>query len=170
MKFNILQILSLGFAIEATVYLLIFIGQLKDMRELLLAGGNASGVLAEDDIGQLFGQFNGFFLDDLTVFDDVDGDARINVTQHINVNFIIKVDLDDILLAHTAALNVFDDGNRAIELVKSQESIYLHGLACGDMVDNDTVFDRVNIHHTVTSRSFIISAILIYFPFNTCLK
>ena len=67
------------------------------MGQSLLDGSDASGVAAFDDIFDLFGKYQFFFLYNLTVFDDVDGDVVVDECQHIQaqsaayVNFNIRI-------------------------------------------------------------------------------
>ena len=56
------------------------------MGQSLLDGSDASGVAAFDDVFDLFGKYQFFFLYNLTVFDDVDGDVVVNIAEDIDVD------------------------------------------------------------------------------------
>jgi len=55
------------------------------VREPLLNRGDAAGILAVEDIGDLLGELEVFFCHDFTVFDDVDGDVVVDDCQHVHV-------------------------------------------------------------------------------------
>ena len=139
------------------------------MGKLLLNRGYATGIFAFNNIFELSGKLDFFLLDEDAVLDDVDCNAGINVAEDIEIDVKVGVNFDDILFAKLAAHNVFDDCNRAVQLVKLKEIIDLHTLAGLDMVDNDTVFYRIYVH-TSTSKSLRMRAIRIYFPLSACLK
>ena len=81
----------------------------------------------------------------------------------LTVALDVGVDLDDILAAVLGGNNVLQESHGAVQIAQTQNVVELHALAGGDVVDNNTVLYRIYVH-TVTSKSFKISAILIYFP------
>ena len=68
-------------AVHAAVSLGRLICQIEDVRQLLFNGGDAARILAADHVGDLFRQLQRFFLGDLVVTDDIDGDVVVNVAQ-----------------------------------------------------------------------------------------
>ena len=105
------------------------------MGQSLLDGSDAALVLAFDDVCDLFWKFQDPFLNDLLVFDDVDGDVVIDETEDVQVEVLDRAFyFDDVLDAHLVALCIFDDGNGAVKFIKLQIMIDSHGLACFDMV------------------------------------
>lgn len=85
------------------------------MGQSLLDGSDASGVAAFDDIFDLFGKYQFFFLYNLTVFDDVDGDVVVDECQYIQIQHIdVTFYFQNVLFAHFSAAGVFDDSNGAV--------------------------------------------------------
>ena len=75
-----------------------------------------------------FGSFRILFLNDLLVFDDVDGDVVIDETEDVQVKVFDRAFyFDDVLDAHLVALCIFDDGNGAVKFVEFQVMIDRHG-------------------------------------------
>ena len=144
--FRLLLVFGLGLAVQAAVGARALFGQCEDLRQLLLNGGDAAGILAADDVGDALGQLELALFDALAVLDDVDGDAGVDVTDHVPVEVQDAVDLDDILAAELAADDVFEQRHGAVELVKTEDVVELHRLAGGDVVDNDTVGNSVDDH------------------------
>ncbi len=73
------------FAVFAAIDLFFVIGQYKDVRQFLFDRCDTAGILALDDVRDLFGQFKRFLFDYLTVLDDVDGDAVVYESQYVKV-------------------------------------------------------------------------------------
>ena len=119
--FRLLLVFGLGLTVQAAVGARALFGQREDLRQLLLNGGDAAGILAADDVGDALGQLELALFDALAV-------------------------LDDVLAAELAAGNVLEQRDRAVELVKAEDVVELHRLAGGDMVDNDTVGNSVDDH------------------------
>ena len=90
------------------------------MGQLLLGGGDATGVLAEENVGQLLRKGCAALLDQLAVADDVDGDIGVDIAENVHVQLNVGIDLDDVLLAHAAAADVFDNSHGAVQLVQMQ--------------------------------------------------
>ena len=144
--FRLLLVFGLGLAVQAAVGARFLIGQREDLRQLLLNGGDAAGVLAADDVGDALGQLELALFGALAVLDDVDGDAGVDIADDIPVKVEHLVDLDDVLAAEFAARNVLEQRDGAVELVKAEDVVELHRLAGGDVVDNDTVGNSVDDH------------------------
>ena len=123
------------FTILAAVDFLFLIGQEEDLVEFLLDGSNAARIPAGDDILDLLWKMQLLFLIDLVVLDDVDCDIVIDEAEDVEIQrFDRAFHLQDILLTHLAALRVFDDGNRAVELVELQVVVDLQAHTGFDMV------------------------------------
>lgn len=133
-------------AVGAAVGVLLRVAQQEDGVQLGLRHGDAPGVLAVDDIYQLFGQLHMLFRHPHAVADDIDGDVGVNVAQHVQIDLHGGVDLDDVLLAHPPAADVLDDGHRAVQLVQMQVFVDVHALAGLDVVQDHAVLDAVDIH------------------------
>ena len=85
-------------------------------------------------------------LGDDAVVDDVDGDAGIQVAQHIQIDVHVGADLDNILLAHLGAVGIFDQGHGAVQLAQIQNIVDVHAVAGGDVVQDDAVFNVSDFH------------------------
>ena len=144
--FRLLLVFGLGLAVQAAVGARALFGQCEDLRQLLLNGGDAAGILAADDVGDALGQLELALFGALAVLDDVDGDAGVDKADDIPVKVEHLVDLDDVLAAEFAARNVLEQRDGAVELVKAEDVVELHRLAGGDVVDNDTVGNSVDDH------------------------
>ena len=144
--FRLLLVFGLGLTVQAAVGARALFGQREDLRQLLLNGGDAAGILAADDVGDALGQLELALFDALAVLDDVDGDAGVDIADDVPVKVERLIDLDDVLAAELAARNVLEQRDRAVELVKAEDVVELHRLAGGDMVDNDTVGNSVDDH------------------------
>lgn len=162
--------ICLSLAVDTAVNFIVSVCQLENMLKLLLAGGYTSRVFALDNIYKLFGHLDNVLINENAVFYDIDSYIGIDVADNIKAYGNIGVDFDNILFAHFAARDVFDYRNRAVELVKTEKLIQAHTVACRDMVDDNTVIDRIYIHFAASSKSIRMSAILIYLPLSTCLK
>ena len=114
--------------------------------QALLDGSDAAWVLAFDDVCDLFWKFQDPFLNDLLVFDDVDGDVVIDETEDVQVEVLDRAFyFDDVLDAHLVALCIFDDGNGAVKFVEFQVVINGHGFAGLDMVKYETFVKCSNV-------------------------
>ena len=134
------------FAVYAAVLRLIFICQDEDMRKLLLGSGDATGIMATDNVNKLLGENRIFLLDQLAVADNIHCNTRGNVSEDVCIDIDRLCDLDYILLAHFSARGVLDDRNVAIKLIKTEKVIDLHTLTGGNVVDYYTVFNRIYLH------------------------
>lgn len=152
------------FTIDAAVDLLDGVRQLELVDDFTLHGGDAAGVLALDDINYLKRKLGVILAYVHAVLDDIDREVVVDIAKHREIRNDLGVYLDDILLAHSATLRVLDDSHGAVELVKSEELVYLHRLTCFDVVDNDSVLYLVYVHFAASSKSILISAIRMYLP------
>ena len=85
------------------------------MGQSLLDGSDASGVAAFDDVFDLFGKYQFFFLYNFAIFDDIDGDVVIDECQDIQIQHIdVTFYFQNVLFAHFSAASVFDDSNGAV--------------------------------------------------------
>ncbi len=140
-RFRILLI-----AVFAAIDLFFLIGQIEDLWKLLLDGGDASWVVAADNILDLSGKYKRALLDDLAGLDYIDGDVVIDKGKDVQVQGVdVTFYLEDIFLSHGFALCVFDDGNGGIKLIQTKVLIYLHALSGFYMIKNKTFFDFSNI-------------------------
>ena len=114
--------------------------------QALLDGSDAAWVLTFDDVCDLFWKFQDPFLNDLLVFDDVDGDVVIDETEDVQVEVLDRAFyLDDVLDTHFVALGILDDGNGAVKFVEFQVMINGHGFAGLDMVKYETFVKCSNV-------------------------
>lgn len=68
--------------VNTAVYLVLAVGQSELLLKLLLAGGDAAGIFALDYARNALGQRKMLALEQLSIADDVDGDAGIYITEH----------------------------------------------------------------------------------------
>ena len=121
-------------AVLAAVNFFFLIRQEEYLIQLLLNGGDTSGILAVDDIHQLLGESQVFLFHDLSVPDDIDCDIVIDKAQNIQIQLLYGAFyLDDVLSSHLIAAGVFDDGNAAVHLVQLQIFIDIHGFSGLDL-------------------------------------
>lgn len=156
-------------AINAAICLRFGVCQPKNMVEVALRRGYASRIFAKENIRQHFGSGNLLFLDDFAVFYDIDCHGRVNIADNIKVDFYIRIYFDYIFFSFFAARNISYHRNRTVKLVEMKKSVKLHAVAGANVVNDKACFHAVYIH-TLTPKSFIISAILIYLPLCACLK
>ena len=136
----------LFFAVFAPVHLIFLISQDEDMIQLLFDGGDASGVLAPDNVFDLFGELQFFFLHDLSVFDNIDSDIMVDKSEDIQIHKINGAfDFDNIFPSELGAFCVFYDRHAAVEFIQLQQIINTHTGARLNMVDYNTGFEAVNI-------------------------
>ena len=132
--------------ILTSVNFLLRVGKDEYVIQTLLDGSDAARVLAFDDVCDLFWKFQDPFLNDLLVFDDVDGDVVIDETENVQVKVFDRAFyLDDVLDTHFVALGILDDGNGAVKLIKLQIMIDGHSFAGLDVVEYETFVKCSNI-------------------------
>ena len=90
-------------AVQAAVHALFAVGQRKDLRKLLLHGGNAARVFAADDVCNALGKLQLPLFNLLAVFDEIHGDAGVDVADDVPVEIENPVDFDDVLAPELAA-------------------------------------------------------------------
>ena len=130
------------FAVFAAVYFLFLIRKHENVWKPLLDGSDAAGILAVDDVFDFLWKRHYLFGDDFAVFDDVHGDIVVDDCQNVKVKGIdVAFHLQDILLAHLVASGIFDDGDRAVQLVQLQMMVDGHAFSCLDMVENEALFN-----------------------------
>ena len=139
-------------AIDTAILRFIFIGEDENVGKLLLGGGDATRIVATYYVRKLLGKGHCLLFDKLTVTNYVDSDTGTKISEHVGIDIDVFGNLDDILFTHFSAWRVLDYCNMAIKLVKSEVSVDLHALSCGDVVDNYSVFDRIYIHNYLTVR------------------
>ena len=107
------------FAVLASVYFMLRIGQEKDLVEFLFDRGNAARVFALDYIFYLLRKHQFFLLDDFFILDHIDCDVVINESQDVEVEFFDSaLYFQDVLFPHFIADNIFEDRNRAVKLIE----------------------------------------------------
>lgn len=140
-RFRILLI-----AIFAAIDLFFLIGQIEDLWKLLLDGGDASWVVAADNILDLSGKYKRALFDDLAGLDYIDGDVVIDKGKDVQVQCVdVTFYLEDIFFAHGLTLGILDDGHCGVQLIKTKVSVYLHAFSCLDVVKNKAFFNFSNI-------------------------
>ena len=137
---------GLRFAVHAAVDAVFPVGQLEYVVQLLLGGGDAARIPAPDDVGQPFGQAQLPFGDDGVVFDDIDGDAGVDVAEDVKVEVDEAVDFHDVFSAHFRAFDVFEDGNAAFELFKVEVIVNAHAVSGLDMLGHVAILYAVDLH------------------------
>ena len=108
-------------AVFATVRFVFCIRQQEDMIQLLLNGGDTSGILTLDDIHHLLWQMKFLFLYDSVTLYDIYRDVVIDKSQNIQIQGINGAfHLDDVFFPHFIATGIFDNGYRAVQLIQLQ--------------------------------------------------
>ena len=115
----------------------------------LLDRGNAAGIGALDDVFDFFGQGDALLFDKFAALDDIDGDIGVNEGDDIQIDGVgIRLNLEDIFLAHGIAAGIFDDGDSSVESIEFQIMIDQHALSGLDVVEHDSVFNFSYIQHS----------------------
>lgn len=81
--------------------------------------------------------------------DPIDGDAGIHIAERVKIDTVqrdLRADLDDVLFFHLSGRYVFEDRHRAVEGIQSERFVYTHPPSGGDVVEDDAVFYRINVH------------------------
>ena len=142
-----IYLFRLAFAINASVRAGFRVSELENVGELLLRARDTTGVLALNDIDYLLGHLGMVFSYSLAVLDNIYSNVGINISENLKVGKIFRIYLDYILASHSFARRVFDNGDRAIKLVKSEKMVDLHTLTRFYVVDNDSVLYRIYMHN-----------------------
>ena len=127
-------------AVFAAVGAFFLVYEMEDVREVVLHGGDATRILATDDILHSVRYFQLHLLDGFPVFDDVHRRVRVNQSQEIVVDVNDIVDLDNVFLAHLLTVGVADEGDIIIGLVEVQIIEHLDAISGGNVVDDNTFF------------------------------
>ena len=138
------------FAVDAAVYAVFLVRQTEDVRQFLFDTGDAARVFTFDDVRYFVRKRNGSLLNDDIVLDDVNRYVRVPDRKGVDVDGQRTFDFDDVLASHFLAGRVLDDGNLAIQIAEIQILINLHGFACGDMVDYDSLVESSDIQHGIS--------------------
>ena len=162
-SFCVLMEFSLSLAVNAAVNAVFGVGELESLRQLLLYGSNAAGILAGNNTVELRRQFKLALFDYFAVLNQIYSDAGIKVTEDIKVEVDKGINLNNILLAGFAALCILYDCNSAVKIIEVKELIQLHTGAGLNMVNYIAVSDRIYIHYS-TSKSIMIRAMRMYLP------
>lgn len=136
----------LGLAVYTAVDAVLPVGEFEDMVDIPLLGSDASGVLAVDDVYDLLRKLHMLLLDDLIVLDVADRDVRVHIAQYIQIDIQGVGDLQDVFLTHLVAGYIFDDRHAAVQLVQPQVAVDVHASSGFDVIQNDSVFNAVNLH------------------------
>ena len=140
------------------------IGEIEDLRQLLLNGGDAARICTADDSLHLLRERKGFLFDDFPVFDHIDCDVRIHKGENVQIQRIdIAFHLQDIFFAHGVAPGILNDCDCAVQLIQSEVMIELQTFAGLDVIQNKAFFDFSDIQHNTgppytSSSSVAISA------------
>ena len=136
------------FTVFAAVHFSVDIGQIENMGEFLLDGGNASGVVAFDDIFNLLRQCQFFFLHDFSVFNYIDSDIVVNECKHIQVKHVdIAFYFQNVLFFHFIASGIFDDSHGAVQFIQLQMFINVQAAPCLNMIQHEAFFDFSHVQH-----------------------
>ena len=123
------------FTIFAAVNLFLFIGEDKNMGQLLLDGSDATRVLAFDNITDFLWEGKFLFVHDFPVFYDIDGDIVVDKCQNVQIKGInVAFHFQNVLFPLFVAPCIFNNGNRAIQFVRLQLMLEGKAFARFDMV------------------------------------
>ena len=129
-------------ALSAAVDLAPGVGQEEDVRQFLLNGGNAPGIMALKDAIDFLGHFHFFLLYNDSAFNDIDRGVGLDQGNSVKADGVgIAFYLQNVLAAHIIAACVLDDRNLIIFPVQMEIVVDQHGLAGFDMVENNSVFN-----------------------------
>ena len=96
------------------------VGQPENMRKLLLNGCDTARVFTADDTRNRLWEVGMNFLHPLSAADNIDGNVRINITQHVVVQVNDLIDFQNIFFPILAAGGVFDDRHLTFQLIQAQ--------------------------------------------------
>lgn len=124
----------LRFAVNASIYAVFSVGELENVIKSPFLGSDTSRILAADNIGDLLWKLKVFLFHNGSVFDVTDGNIRINVTKHIQIQVQIIGDLNNIFFAHLAADRILNDSDAAVQFVETKIFVNFHAFARFNMV------------------------------------
>ena len=147
-------------AVLAAIRRRLLICEIEDMRKSALYRRDAAGVGAVNDVPDFLRELQAPLFNDLTVFDDVDGNVAVDEGQDVQIQRVdVTLHLQDVLLAHLTAPGVFDDRNRAVQLVQPKIMINFHGSAGTNVIQHEALFNLTNakymcyVCHNILSRA-----------------
>jgi hypothetical protein len=116
----VLAVVSL-FAVFAAVDSAVVICQDEHLIQSLFDGCDASRITAVNDVADLFGKLEVQFVHDLSVFNDIHSDIRVDKANGVKIQLIHRaLNFDNVLFAHFVALGIFDDGDLGICFIQVQ--------------------------------------------------
>ena len=108
------------FAVLAAVNRILLVGQYEDRRQTLLNRGDATRIVAMNNILNFDRKCKLTLLNDVSILDDINRDVMIDEAQDIEIDGTNGTfDLQDIFSAHLVGLNVHDDSNRVVLVIES---------------------------------------------------
>ena len=108
------------FAVLAAVNRILLVGQYEDRRQTLLNRGDATRIVAMNNILNFDRKCKFTLLNDVSILDDINRDVMIDEAQDIEIDGTNGTfDLQDIFSAHLVGLNVHDDSNRIVLVIES---------------------------------------------------
>ena len=147
-------------AVLAAIRRRLLICEIEDMWKAALYRRDAAGVGAVNDVPDFLRELQAPLFNDLTVFDDVDGNVAVDEGQDVQIQRVdVTLHLQDVLLAHLTAPGVFDDRNRAVQLVQPKIMINFHGSAGTNVIQHEALFNLTNakymcyVCHNILSRA-----------------
>ena len=157
--------LAVGFfvlliAVLAAIRRRLLICEIEDMRKSALYRRDATRIGAVNDVPDFLRELQAPLFNDLTVFDDVYGNVAVDEGQDVQIQRVdVALHLQDVLLAHLTAPGVFDDRNRAVQLVQPKIMINFHGSAGTNVIQHEALFNLTNakymcyVCHNILSRA-----------------
>ena len=120
------------------------------MRKLLLNGSDASGIFALHDVLELLGQCEKLLLDNLPVFNHVYCDCLADYGKDIKVKRIdVALNFHKVLFTELSGSCILNNGNAAVEFIKSEMVVDRHALSCRYMVKYISLFNLTYIQHNI---------------------
>ena len=147
-------------AVLAAIRRRLLICEIEDMRKSALYRRDATRIGAVNDVPDFLRELQAPLFNDLTVLDDIDGNVAVDEGQDVQIQRVdVALHLQDVLLAHLAAPGVFDDRNRAVQLVQPKIMINFHGSAGTNVIQHEALFNFTNakymcyVCHNILSRA-----------------
>ena len=147
-------------AVLAAIRRRLLICEIEDMRKSALYRRDAAGVGAVNDVPDFLRELQAPLFNDLTVFDDIDGNVAVDEGQDIQIQRVdVALHFQDVFLAHLTASGVLDDRNRAVQLVQPEIMINFHGSAGTNVIQHEALFNLTNakymcyVCHNILSRA-----------------
>ena len=147
-------------AVLAAIRRRLLICEIEDMRKSALYRRDATRIGAVNDVPDFLRELQAPLFNDLTVLDDIDGNVAVDEGQDVQIQRVdVALHLQDVLLAHLTAPGVFDDRNRAVQLVQPEIMINFHGSAGTNVIQHEALFNLTNakymcyVCHNILSRA-----------------